>query len=595
MANIARARSRAAANDTRAEKLTKPPTNVVFAPLPTQQLSAWTVEGVRRALDTHEQGFFADSAALVDAMGRDDRIKGCLGTRVKAIVGKNGIPFSILPSDNVNKARGRVTARQLTPLWWDICPDSTVATIQADVTMLGAHLSRIEWVSIGGAWLPRLRPVPAHNLYFDETPTNGPRGYYLQTLTGPIYIDPADPNWFLYTPGGERAWLSGAVRALGLPFLMRQFSHRDWVRYCEKHGMPIITVQEPMGADANATKEAFYKRLAKLGTETVIRLPTRTDGSGFKLEVIEAKDGSWQSFDSFIARLDVAVAVVLLGQNMTTDPQAMATGVTNARLVRQDYLDADVQPLSTELREQIIKPWGRYNISGWDDELAPWPTWDTRPPEDQKAKAATLTAVGEAIGKLTSQGIPLDVQAICEQFTIPVLAGKEFGAGQFTRTHFDYGIVTVNQVLERLGLEPRPDGDVPVKSQASSSAPKTPGDPNTPDGEDPAPDEAPPPADEGDRNVDHLDERALKEDGFTEGQAYADELAADGRDAGADAMAADLDVVLTAVRTAKDYADLQAKLIKAYRGMSADGLAKVTEKAMIMAELAGRYATLKDL
>lgn len=565
----------------------RPPSTVVFAPLPTQNFSTWTVTGVRAALDEHENGSFASSAALVDAMGRDDRIKGCLGTRVKALVGRNGLQFSIQPSDQVNKARGKVVAREFERLWWRICPDATLAAIQSDATMLGVHLSRIVWELVDGKWLPTLQPVPAHALYFDDSGIHGPAGYYLLTSAGtPLYIDPKDPHWFLYTPTGPRAWLQGAVRALGLPYLMRQFSYRDWVRYCERHGMPIIKVSEPSSAE-DADKSAFYTRLGKLGTESVIRLPKDSSGEGFDVDMLEAKDGSWQSFDSFIARLDVAVAVVLLGQNMTTDPQAHATGVQNARLVRQDYLDADVQPLSTELREQIVKPWGRFNVATWDDDLAPWPNWDTRPAEDQKAKAATFVAVSEAIGKLTDQGVPVDLPAICEQFAVPTTPGAEFGHGAFSHDDFAAGVVKLNEARARRGLEPVPGGDVLAKS--ASPAAKTPvGSAGQPLDElaDPFP-----PA----RSAHAHDTRAAKDDGFAEGQAYADKLAASARDRASEVVADDLASVLTLIEQSTSYEDLQGRLLTAFRGMSPDKLAQVTEKTMLLAELAGRHAVLKDL
>ena len=606
MANLATVEKRDAAGS-------RAPTNVVFVPLVMQSFSNWTVPGVRSAIDDHEAGNFGRSAMLVDAMGRDDRIKGVLGTRVKALLGKNGLPFTVQPSDSGNKARTKVVAKQLAPLWWKILPDSTLGALVRDAAMLGAALARVLWTLVDGAWLPSLEPVPPFALYHDPAGSAGnPPGYYLQTLTGPIYIDPADPHWFLYTPGGSRSWMEGAVRALGMPFVMRQFSHRDWVRYCEKHGMPIITVTEP--SDANpASKDAFYKRLSTLGSESVIRLPTRSDGIGFKLDMLEAKDSSWQAFDHFISKLDVAIAVVLLGQNMTTDPIAHATGVNNARLVRQDYLDADVQPLATELREQIIKPWGRFNVAGWDDDLAPWPNWDTRPPEDQKAKAATYIAVGEAITKMTDAGLAVDAKLVAEQFGIPLIAGQDTAqAGQFYKYHFDYGIITLNEARARLGLPPLPNGDVPPLPLASAGGPPGAkpalGDPNADPNADPnvdpnADDNAQPPAPDAKGagrgtdellTVDHLDERAAKTDGFHDGQAYADKLAEASRERARDVMSADLDVLLEAVTAASSYSDLKARLIETYRAMSADDLAEVTRKALLMAELAGRYAVLTD-
>jgi phage gp29-like protein len=574
----------------------RPSTNVVVVQMPQQSFSTWTVTTVKSALDEHELGTFASSAALVDSMGRDDRIKGTLGTRIKALIGKNGVPFSIQPSDSGNKGRVRTIAKQIAPLWWKICSDAAVANIIRDVVMLGVHLSRILWMQVDGMWLPQVAPVAPHNLYYDASGTGGPPGFYLQTLEKPVYIDPADPQWFLYAPAGERSWMEGAVRALGIPYMMRQFSYRDWVRYSEKHGMPILTIEEPADTPL-ASKAAFYARLAKLGSESVVRMPVNKDGQGFKLNMLEAKDSSWQGFDSFIARLDVAIAVVLLGQNMTTDPQANATGVHNARLVRQDYLDSDVQPLMTELREQIIKPWGRFNISGWDDDLAPWPTWDTRPPEDKTQRANMLISLGDAINKLSDVGIGVDAKALAEEFGVPLALTETPGqAGQYYQYHLQYGIVTKNEARAKLGLPPVPDGDVPPTAAVAPGGATS-----------PAAAPAVPPAGAGPSGKKdapalltaahlHAHERAESDaKGYAEGQAYADQVSVHAQAAAADLLAGDVEGLLALVEAAIDFGDLQKRIVAYYRDLDASDLADLTQKALVLAELAGRAAVLQDL
>ena len=597
------------------------PSNIVVAPMPVQSFSRWSVDTVKMALDDHERGYFMESATLVDSMGRDDRIKGCLGTRVKALVGKNGLPFNVKPSDDGNKARCKVIARQLAPLWQRVLPDSTLAALIRDATMLGVALARVVWTLLDGQWVPSLIPVPAHGLYYNYSGVDGQVGYYLQTLTGVIFIDPEDPHWFLYAPAGPRAWMDGAVRALGMMYVMRGFSYRDWVRYCEKHGMPIITISEPSDASP-ASKDAFYKRLQKLGSESVIRLPVNKDGNGFKIAMVEATDTAWQTFDHFIARIDIAVAVVLLGQNMTTDPQANAHGVQNARLVRQDYLDADVQPLMTELREQIIKPWGRYNIAGWDDDLAPWADWDTRPPEDLKARSDTLVSLSDAITKLVDAGLPVDATKLAEQYNVPLRPGADRNDfGSLTQQHYTFGIITVNEARARLGLEPFPDGDVPTKAPVAPPAiggnpppghplhnpnlPHTPPDPNA-DIVDESAGNAP--IGTADPNAGKPNPFAPKDvtkgaeggeqrspAGVLDGQAYADDLATRARSQGVAALGVDVQALMALVESATSLQDMQGKLAAAYEGMSREALADVMERALIMGELAGRFAVLEDV
>ena len=265
---------------------------------------------------------------------------------------------------------------------------------------------------------PRLRPLPAHNLRWDAFQ----KSWIYDTLDGGLVVTPGDGNWLLFTPSGESSpWMAAAVRALGLAYVMRGFTQRDWARYCERHGVPIITIKEPAHT---SKRDDFYEALRNMGSTGVLRLP-QTQQGGFEVSMLEPVDQSWGTFEAFLSRWDAAVSIVLLGQNLTTEVRERGSYAA-ARVhdrVRQDYLAADAQALSSCLREQLVRPWGRLNIANWNDDLCPFPVWDCEPPADLKARAETFSVLSEALTKITALNIPVDIEAVAEEYRLPLRPG----------------------------------------------------------------------------------------------------------------------------------------------------------------------------
>jgi phage gp29-like protein len=399
----------------------RPPTRIVIAQPVAPSITKWTFSRINRALDEHELGQFAASADLADAFGRDDRIRGCLATRVHALLGRNGAEFSFQPSDRgSNKASAKKLAREMHSQWWRLAPEKTLARILRDLLLLGVVIARREWTVIDGEWIPTLRPWPMQHAWWDETSGR----YQVHTATGIETIDPEDPGWFVLEADVERSWLSGAVRALGLPFLLRTFDLRDWSRFCERHGLPIIAIKEPPSS-TEEQKATFFESMRKLGREGVLRLPQIDEDEGWEVEFIEPKDRGWETFKGFKHELDTGIAIALLGQNLTTE---VSGGGSYAAMrghgrVLQVFLDSDAECLSTGLREGLVKWWVRFNRTD-ELELAPWPFWDTKLPEDLGARATTIVNASTALATLLERGVRVDVNAYAERFGIPLLEGE---------------------------------------------------------------------------------------------------------------------------------------------------------------------------
>jgi len=87
-----------------------------------------------------------------------------------------------------------------------------------------------------------------------------------------------------------------------------------------------------------------------------------------------------------------------------------------------------------------------------------------------------------------------------------------------------------------------------------------------------------------------------------QGQAFVDELAANGRSAAAKLLAGDVRALRRVVMEAKagpdgkiDAAALKAEILRVYRDMKPDQLARVMANCRLLAELSGRYAVVKEV
>ena len=384
-------------------------------------VSSWSVAAVRAALDDLERGKFRNPALLADACERDPVIASALSTRVRMLVSKSALPFSLMESDEGDGRKIKTVAKRQRELWWEVVPESTLAPLLRNSIMLGVAVGFVQWSTIGGEWVPRLRWLSPHNLDWHHTNDAGhadPHWTYA-TTAGQIRVTPGDGTWFLHEPNGERSYMQGSLRSLAMLYRMRLDSYRDWIRYCEKHGLPILGVDEPHwasddveGTDGTLADE-FYTQFASLGSESVLRLPqgpTKDEG-GWSAQWIEPNSDAWQTFRESLRELAADIDRVLLGRDQNSGAKG-GDGEVSSERVRVEYLSSDTEPLATSIREQILKPWALYQYG--DAALAGWPRWDTRPPPDMQRRAETLRMLGEALTSLAPLG--LDLSAVVEEF-----------------------------------------------------------------------------------------------------------------------------------------------------------------------------------
>ena len=393
--------------------------------------TSWDVPKVIRAIEAHETGDFYRSSLLVQHFGRDDKITGATEDRLNALTGPGASAFAFQASDVAKELHqgDDPLIPEINSWWWDAVPDSWIRATLHDSIHLGYSLSYVEWATSARQWYPRrLHHWHPSAVRYDEHRQT----WIARVETGrELEIHPGDPNWFLHTPRGARSWMSGAVRSLGTLFLARNWDFRDWARYNQRHGQPIITIEEPTGEGEAGAKDAFFQGIKAMGSSGVLRLPQGEAGNGYKVDLLEAKARSYDSFKLFMDTVNVAISIRLTGQNLTSEVQGGSYAAAGWHMrVRNDVVTGDASALVDSLRAQLLVPWGYYNVPRFEREMAPWPSWTLEMPEDAQALATTanqaVTGLKTLLELRDHEGnpLPIDVNAYLAKYNIPLL-GKD--------------------------------------------------------------------------------------------------------------------------------------------------------------------------
>lgn len=505
------------------------PDTKVFGEPSVRAIATWSPSSVRGVLTQLQRGDFTRAGALADAVLADDRVQAVIGTRINGLL---SLPLSFEAALDAPRAARAAQAAELLELdWWEIADEALLSEWLAYALLLGACVAELVWDTSGSRSLPRLRVWHPSNLRRDEE-----SGTWSVRLAGEKWqkITPGDGKWALLAPFGERrAGTRALLRAVAIPWLSKSFATGDWNRYSEVHGSGARVGKAASGSSLEE-RAAFRDDLARLANDAAIVLPP-----GWELELLEATVGTGEVFEKLIAWADKAIAVSILGQNLTTDVQggSLAAAEVHER-VRYDLVANDAELLATAAHDQVVVWWAEFNLG--DRTLAPWPDWDAEPPKDEAAVAGALAARAQALLSLSTAqlqtGLPIDWPQLAAQLNIPLVEGAPMGV-------------------------PRPATGEFLAAEGVRLA-----------------------------SGDSVDSAR----GFARGQLYADRIADAGRVRGAEALAPALEQVLELVATAGSYEELRRRLLAVYADLPVDDLADLTEASLVLASLAGRLAVLGD-
>jgi len=509
-----------------------PPLSIVTQLFP-GVLTSWTVPQIRAALDSHEIGQFADSALLVEAMGRDERVQAVRDTRVLGVL---GLDFELEPSDTVNAYTARRAVKDLDAIWYDVFPENVLSSWLSWGLALGVGLMQPRWQRIARTWVPRMEIWHPQFIWYGLQD----REFYVSTMEGVRQIVTGTGEWMMLQPYGQRGWMHGIVRSTAEPWLLRRQAMRDWSNFSEVHGQPTALAKMPPGA-SEKDKNRWFQNVSTRGSRATLVAP-----DGFDIEYREPMSTTWEAFPGLIEHCNTGITVGWLGQNLTTEVKGGSFAAASVHgQVLAGRKRADVNTLATTIRDQFIKPWAMYMYG--DADAAPWPRWMAQEPEDTSAQSVTLKTLADAIASFHASSVPIDIPEIAERFDLPLIDAAPM---------------------------PDPTPPVPVAPPAPAA-----GDP------------APPPAETHNVLSRRVTKRAAAmQPAFVDGQHYIDDVSDEAKAASVEYMSRDTSTILKAIESAPTFEAMKAILLKAYQGMDPKKLARLIESATVMASLAGRYA-----
>lgn len=362
------------------------------------------VAALNVAITGLEQGMFYAAAYLSDGMTRDDRVRAKLEERIDALTGAE---MELEPPKDT--ARARTIAEDCEACFDDMLPEHQVGKLLKNGRMMGVGIAQIVKTNTENESHPTIRVWNNRNLRWDWTL----RKYCLVTQNrGEIALDPDDPEWIIYEPYGPLGWMDSAIlRAIALPWLIRYWTRTWWARHQEVHGQPIRLGIIPAERDP-ADERLFLSQLSNLAHEAVIRLPQGTDGNKFDMKLLEAAANTWEGFEKLLTHCDDSIAISFLGQKQSTNGQGGLGTQENAgesTILRLTRSDARIYVL---LRRKVLKTWTQDNYG--DAEMAPIPSPQIEPPEDEGERATTDFTVAQTLVQFKTAGAPLDPRKYLE-------------------------------------------------------------------------------------------------------------------------------------------------------------------------------------
>lgn len=391
-----------------------------YSDLPVVSIGPWDVNRIQGALNAHQLGNFSQSAMLTEAMVGDDRVQTALNGRTK------GVTMRHLHTMPVAKDKDWQARKAVQRIWTKVFSDELLDQFMMWTVFMSFVLCEVQWTpeedeELGTIWVPYLKVWHPIYVWYDVAA----RSYVAITQEGNVYIDEDDPHWFLFTPYGRyRGWIRGAVRSCAPPWLIRQFSRRDWARYCEVHGLPIRLVDSPAQSSA-IDKARMFGAVRNMGAQTTILLPQQAgqDGQKWDVRLLEAKDEAWDCFPGLIDNCDMAIQLAIRGTNLTSQIQG---GSYAAAQVHSDedtsYADADSRKLCAAA-ERLMRLFCAYNFG--DAELCPGLRLEAPDKQDALALSQTQLNVMSMAKLARENGVTLNYKLLCERFDIPMVSQSE--------------------------------------------------------------------------------------------------------------------------------------------------------------------------
>lgn len=458
-------------NETRAY------TAPIWGQSPYTWAGGWTVKRMRRAIESHDQGYFQDSYAASVKVTQWAQIFGALHQRIapalrlpRAVEGATGGLDGLVRQEAEGLFCGN--GNDLAPAF------PSLGQTVWHRAMLGFAWWQTTFVpsADGSMVVPRTTIWPVEATYFNR---GIKRWFAYTTEEGLVEIDPADPRWTLVADaeldehGESRPWLDGAIRAVGEEYVEAVFTKDDRADYSDQHGRP-----KPIGILPPSVKVDSPEGKAAL---QVLQLIRESDAGGLfangtTVTQLEASANAVQLFKDILDSNATAVAIAILGTDGTMSKGT--GGVYSSPMfqgVAENRVASDVKAYQ-RASNRILSAWRARNYA---DARAPLTAVIRLPDTDRDARTKSLSerllALHTILDKEKANGCEVTqerVNELAKQLDVPppTLAIKNPPGAQSFAYDQDNGVITIGERRAELGKPPSDRDDMTIPQYRSAVA-----------------------------------------------------------------------------------------------------------------------------
>lgn len=310
---------------------------------------------IQSALANHDAGLFSSSELLFHAMKRDARIYSALRTRVKVmrnyvkklLISKSAPVSMQMRTRELEKSFDKI----LSPDLWEEALERVI--------MFGFAIARVvvKYDDNLHQYIPTFKIWSHSYIYYNHHE----RIYYVTTKEHG-YVPVTGPGWVFFTSGGERPWLNGAMRALGLAFFVTNQSLNGWNSFNAVESKAYKYIKVPaLKVESDETQTLYDKIHILKGGDTIIS----TSDTDVSLLSSQGRSSAYNTYKDLIKWADDTKSIVLLGNNLMQDIQGGSYAATKevTQTIASDIIESDTQIVERAINQYLMPIWTDLNFT----------------------------------------------------------------------------------------------------------------------------------------------------------------------------------------------------------------------------------------
>lgn len=402
--------------------------SAVFEQQPSFPTFGWDKDRILSAIANHDQGLFMDSELLYHAMMREPRIYSALRTRVEAM---RSFRFVLNVNDNAPKILKK-TAKILEKNFEVLLSKQTLSEILRRMIMFGFCICRHVLIQdeTTGQLIPKIVPWTQSYTYYQYAEK---QFHVIAQDEGDIPV--AGDGWVVFSTGGERPWLNGAIRPLSICFWDKSQALDAWVVYNDTEARSYKHFMIPPEKREIIETDSLYEHIyVSRGGDTIV---TTTD-IPFELVNGGGRGSAYKTFEDLSKSADDNISIILLANNLVQEIKGGShAAATAANSLAREIIESDSENIENGLYSSTMKVWTDLNFSPElygetsFQQFRPQPELEAKNAENEEIKAKSAKEYSDsfsqflsAIGPDIANNLQIDFKEAARKAGLPLIEDK---------------------------------------------------------------------------------------------------------------------------------------------------------------------------